>query len=148
MKTWALTVVSSQKMRAVFLLLLIFICVGDSSKDDATVTIAIAVSVPLFVINVIVVVVVVVEVLICRRRRVRGSAVPQTNQFVDGLTQSRTGAGYLPLNVREEIPSQYPMVIGQPRPHVPLGPQPGGVYSPPFGDANMDQSPPVIETFI
>ena len=133
-------------MRAVFRLLLIYICVGDSSKDDATVTIAIAVCVPLFVISVIVVVV--VEVLIRRRRRVRASAVRQTNQFVDGLTQSRTGAGYLPLNVIEEIPSQYPMAIGRPGPPLPLGPQPGGVYSPPFGDANMDQPPPYTETSI
>ena len=124
---------------SIIFILLISICVGDSSKVDTTVIIAIAVSIPLFVISVVVVVV----VLICCRWRLRTSAttaahvVPQTYQFVDSFTQSRpsAGAGCLPLNVLEEIPSQYPMAIGQPGP----GPQPGGVYSPPFGVANMGQ---------
>ena len=121
------------------------ICCCFFITASTTIIIAVGVCVPLTLI-IIIIIIVVAAVLVCRRRRVRRSftttvaysGVPQTVQFLDGVKQSGSGAGYLPLTVPGDVPP-YPMAIGCLGPPLPVGPQPGGVYLPPFGDSDTDQ---------
>ena len=60
-------------------------------------------------------------------------------QIVDGTKQTGPAAGFVPMNIPGDTPPSYTMATGQPGPGFPLGPQPGGLYAPQFGGANMGQ---------